>query len=241
MSGVAEAWQSLPLVVDVVDGIDEASRATLAAAGAVLTRLVREDDDAVIAPRWRFPITGEERGIEAIALPVDLAGHLAPDAAVIADLVALPLDGSRPQSFTGLTTHVGELDARDGRMIVYGSGRAWLSAWLAQVRAQWAENARLFAAAASPSDKASAPDWLHRIDPPHATLVLAFSALEWRTAHFDCVIPRAAREIVCPDSRALAELIDSAMRKKVNTRPFPTVRGPSAKAPAKANGERAAA
>jgi hypothetical protein len=56
---------------------------------------------------------------------------------------------------------------------------------------------------------------------------LAPDAIEWRLAHPDCAIGADVREIVCPDSRKLAEFVDAAMRRKVRERSVPIVRAPA--------------
>src|SRR5581483_10302001 len=86
-----------------------------------------EDREIVdLAPRWRHAISGPggERGKAAIVVPVSSAAISGPAetlslsrlgegefAARLGDLIAIPLDGSRPLSFTGYTTAVGHIEA----------------------------------------------------------------------------------------------------------------------------------
>jgi hypothetical protein len=197
-----------------------------------------------IAPQWRYPVSDASVGVQvetgtpALILPVtsgsssdDTRSSPARDfaevlslsewgeegfAAEIDDLVALPLDGGRPLSMTGYTLAIGAMRAdHAGRLIVYGSGRAWLDVYLALVRK---------IAADTPPHLV---ERLHLPFPrPAPTLLVEPRALEWRVAQWRCVIPTDAKQIVCPDSRALAQQIDAAMRRKDRVRPLPTVCGP---------------
>jgi hypothetical protein len=190
-------------------------------------------DTMHLAPRWRYPISdtslsvSAEAGIPALILPVgsgekfgevlSLSAMGDEDfAAAVADLAAIPLDGGRPLSMTGYTVAVGTMRAdHKGRLVVYGSGRAWLDACLAMART---------IAADTPSHLV---ERLHLPFPaPDFTLLVEPKALEWRVTQWRCVIPTAVNKIVCPDSRSLAQLIDTAMRKKVRVRTLPTVCGP---------------
>jgi hypothetical protein len=190
-------------------------------------------DTTHLAPQWRYPISdpslgvSAEAGIPALILPVgsgeqygevlSLSAMGDEDfAATVADLVAIPLDGSRPLSMTGYTVAVGSMRADyKGRLVVYGSGRAWLDAYLFVART---------IAADTPSHLV---ERLHVPFPePDFTLLVEPKALEWRVTQWRCVIPTAANRIVCPDSRSLAQLIDTEMRKKVRVRTLPTVCGP---------------
>jgi|GEM_PF-4788149 hypothetical protein len=192
-----------------------------------------ERDTMELALQWRYPVSdpslgiSAEAGTPALILPVangerygevlSLSALGEEDfAAAVADLVALPCDGGRPLSLTGYTLAVGSMQVDPkGRLVVYGSGRAWLDAHLAVART---------IAADTPSHLV---ERLHLPFPaPDSTLLVEPKALEWRVTQWRCVIPLAAKTIVCPDSRALALLIDRAMRKKQRVRRLPTVCGP---------------
>ena len=192
-----------------------------------------ERDTMQLAPQWRYPVSdpslgvSAEAGTPALILPVgsgerygevlSLSAQGEEDfAAAVADLVALPCDGGRPLSLTGYTLAVGSMQADPkGQVVVYGSGRAWLDTHLAVART---------IAADTPSHLV---ERLHLPFPaPDCTLLVEPKALEWRVTQWRCVIPSAAKTIVCPDSRALAQLIDRAMRKRPRVRTLPTVCGP---------------
>jgi hypothetical protein len=192
-----------------------------------------ERDTMQLAPQWRCPVSdtslgiSSEAGTPALILPVasgeqygevlSLSALGEEDfAAAVTDLVALPCDGGRPLSLTGYTVAVGSMRADyKGRLVVYGSGRAWLDAHLVVARK---------IAADTPSHLV---ERLHLPFPePEFTLLIEPKALEWRVTQWRCAIPTAANRIVCPDSRALAQLIDTEMRKKVRVRTLPTVCGP---------------
>ncbi|HEY4112891.1 MAG TPA: hypothetical protein VGM17_02415 [Rhizomicrobium sp.] len=207
--------------------------------GQVKPRLAWQDDVKLsdCSPRWREPISGHEDGAPALIVPVAAGScgwigglgytlscwRLSDDDffAGIADLIALPLDGGRPLSLLGHTVAVGFLRADErGRMVVHASGKVWLEAHMRRaIEATRDWPAHLVSAQCMPFDE---PD-------KFGILVLEPRALEWRVTRPDCAIPEEAREIVCPDSRKLAELIDTAMRRKERTRPLPVVRGPQTK------------
>lgn len=192
------------------------------------------------APLWRHPITGEETGEAALILPVMRGPHVdemlpldrlafeddADFAAAIDDLIAIPLQSGRARSLTGhslavaLRHPLGQLAEQDGKLIVFGSGMAWLDAHVAQARRIAVDT------------PAHLVEQLHLPFPVPTSLgamLLEPRALEWRITRHDCAIPAGAREVVCPDSRRLAELIDMQMRKKEPVRKLPVVRGPAAK------------
>ncbi len=194
------------------------------------------------APLWRHPIAGEERGEPVLILPVGrgdvpayapcshtLSRYSFEDEddflASIADLIAIPVDGSRPMSLTGHTIALAHPRADGhlpldgpGKLTLYGSGKAWLEAAIS--------NARTIAAETPPH----LVEQIHAPFPPPTemgALLIEPKAFEWRIARGDCAIPFEAKEIDCPDSRGLAQLIDAEMRKKDKPRTMPTVRGPA--------------
>lgn len=180
------------------------------------------------APTWR-PTLDDETGTRAIILPVcapnvtenltlSLAILNADDfAAHIADLVAIPLDGGRPLSRSGHTLAIGTFRAEEGKLVLRGSGKAWLDAYLALARETAADTpAHLVERLHTPFP---APDY-------GATLVIEPLALDWRVTSAGCVIPHDAMQVVCPDSRALAQKIDELMRRRERVRPLPKVLGP---------------
>mgnify|MGYP001282560944 CR=1 FL=1 len=138
-------------------------------------------------------------------------------AAGIADLIAVPVDGGRALSFTGYTLAVGAMRANAaGELVLYGSGLSFLTSHVVQAKKIAADT------------PAHLIERLHVPFPsPEANLVIEPHALEWRLWKSACVIPTAAREIVCPDSRGLAEFVDGAMRKKERVRPALPVRAPA--------------
>ncbi len=191
------------------------------------------------APLWRDPLSAgkgqpEERGIPALILPVGsmseglearggvepLSLHRLGDDGFlgnISDLIALPLDGGRPLSMTGFSLVIGEFEPEpNGRLTLWGSGKAWLDAHLLAARAS---------AADTPGHMV---EQLHMpFAPPPGVLLTEPRALQWRITAYDCALPRSVTEILCPDSVGLARLIDAEMRKKEPPRPIPTVRAPA--------------
>lgn len=198
-------------------------------------------DTMHLAPLWRYPICDPSLGLQAEAgtpaliLPVasgseDMRSSAGTEfaevlsltqmgeeafAAEITDLVALPLKGGRPRSMTGYTVAVGPMRTNAGRLVVYGGARSWLDAYLGLVQQIAAETPPHLV------------EQLHMPFPePEPSLLVEPRALEWRVTQWRCVIPPTATHIVCPDSRALAELIDGEMRKKERVRTLPIVCGP---------------
>lgn len=186
-----------------------------------------ERDTIHQAPTWRHA-DADETGVPAIILPVLLDdGHCramslrrlgdVPFAPAIADLVAIPLDGTRPLSRTGHTLAVGPFNVTGGTLRVYGGGLTWLTKYLDQARAITADT------------PAHLVTRLHFPLPPPddiATLLVEPHALEWRNTMARCVIPHAASKVIACDSTKLAQLINSLMHKKERTRPMPVVCGP---------------
>jgi len=204
-----------------------------------------ESDETVVdlAPRWRFADPNVETGESAIVLPVRSArmgewnssAFTPPGAAVtsslarcgdesfaadVVDLIAIPLNGGRPLSATGLTTAVGAwLPDERGSLGIFASGLGWLNRHLGRARKIAEETPpHLVAKLYVPF-----PD-------PEGVLMLEPRALEWRVTKTDCVVPPAARRVVCPDSRVLAELIDGLVRRRERARPLPVVCGPKEEA-----------
>lgn len=182
------------------------------------------------APTWRHP-DADETGTAALILPVSLdwphsramslrqAGSDEAFAARIADMIAIPLDGSRPLSRTGHTLAVGPFNVAKERLVLHAGGKAWLDAHLAQAHRICAD---------TPAHLV--PKLHFPLPPPDdvATLMIEPMALEWRVTAAGCVIPHAARHVDVADSRALAGMIDNLMRQRERTRPLPVVRGPRA-------------
>jgi hypothetical protein len=184
-----------------------------------------------LAPTWRLP-DPDETGTQALILPVCVDGfhnrtlslqRLREDvfAGAIADLVAIPLDGSRPLSMTGHTLAVGSFNVASDKLRVQAGGANWIERHLTHVRQITADTPghlvpRLHMPFPAPDDI--------------ITLLVEPQGLEWRVTAPACVIPHAAREVMVLDSPKLAELIDTLMRRKERTRPLPVVRGPKAAA-----------
>lgn len=184
-----------------------------------------ERDTIHLAPTWRHA-DPDEPGIPAIILPVwtefehcramSLCWADADDfATAICDLIALPLDGSRPLSRTGHTLAVGSFAVERDRLKIHGGGIGWIRRYLARARTICAD---------TPNHLVQR---LHFPLPPlddTTTLLVEPLALEWRVTAACCVIPHAAREVVICDSIILAEMIESLVRKKERCRPLPVVR-----------------
>jgi hypothetical protein len=183
------------------------------------------------SPTWRYP-DSDEVGIDALVLPVTfdwnaqrhrtLSLHAGPEDNFrerIIDLVALPLDGSRALSRTGHTLAVGPFNVAGARLVLHAGGKAWLDAWLAQVRSLTADTVPHLV-----------PRLHFPLPPPDdtSTLMIEPQALDWRVTSGRCVIPHAAQSVIVPDSGALARYIDSAMRLRERARPLPQILGPAA-------------
>lgn len=186
-----------------------------------------------LAPTWRFA-DADETGIPALILPVCDDGRfyrtmslklLSDDdfADSIVDMIALPLDGSRPLSLTGHTTAVGSFSVEGNSLRVQAGGIAWLKNHLTRIRDLTAE---------------TPPHLVRRLHPNFpppddiVTLLVEPLALDWRVTSAGCVIPHAALEVIALDSIILAKTIDEQMRLKLPVRSLPTVRGPKAGAAA---------
>lgn len=185
-------------------------------------------DTIHLAPTWRYAIE-DDRPVVALILPVGdddrwtrpmSLQHYNRDelfAQDIVDLIAIPLDNSRPLSMSGHTLAVGKFSVADEKMVVQASGIHWLSNYVRQVGEITAD-----------TPPHLVPKLHFPLPPPDdvATLLIEPLGLEWRVTHAACVIPFAAREVVVPDSRKLAQAIYGLMRRKERTRPLPVVRGP---------------
>ena len=151
--------------------------------------------------------------VDAILLPVYEDGYLrtlsvrrnGPSAFFerMSDLVAIPMDGGRCVSLNGTAAAIGGFAPNEsGRVTLYASGRAWLTSHLARAKTLAEEMpAHLVPAALGAPEDA-------------ATLVIAPDALEWRPWRAMYALPKTAKEILCADSRGLAQLIDAAQRKR---------------------------
>jgi len=214
-----------------------------------------------LSRQWRFPL--QERGIfaaetgkPAIIVPVGNAETLVRNGTCvvevrssrtlsllelgeafednIADLVAIPLDGSRPLSLTGYTAAIG--DFTGNVLTVYGSGKAWLDAHFARLRGLCADTPSHLAAQIHEAELFALPSGVLLVEP---------RAFEWRVCRFDCAVPRGVGEIVCPDSAALAQWLAAELKKPDVARDVPRVSGPDARARASseavAHSKRAAA
>lgn len=188
-----------------------------------------EIEDPAIAeiPRWRLAAPGED-AIAALALPVELmqscrtAWSMSLDRmgdahflGSIGDVIALPLDGSRPLSFFGITAAVGRFAVVErGEVHVLASVKSWL--------ADHFEEAGRLAGEMEPeqvSGVIAAPD-------SRVTLMIAPDALEWRPSRLSFCVPASAKTVIVPDSRALAAHIAALMSKKEVRRRPPRVFGP---------------
>jgi hypothetical protein len=182
------------------------------------------------APTWRYP-DADETGMDALILPVmcdfaadrhrTLSLHACREEefkARIIDLVALPLDCSRPLSRTGHTLAIGPFNLAGERLVLHAGGKAWLEVWLDQVRAVTAD-----------TPPHLVPRLHFPLPPPDdaATLLVEPEALDWRVTSGRCIIPHAADKVLVPDSVAVARYIDGAMRQRERARPLPQVLGPA--------------
>jgi hypothetical protein len=193
---------------------------------------VLERDTIHMAPTWRHA-EADETGIEALILPVgqgrdgrecSLSLIEIPNeddfAEQVIDLIAIPLDGSRPLSWTGHTLAIGNFAVDEANMVLFASPLEWLKVYLARARET---------AAMTPKDRAEKLDFIILPPESQSTLLVEPLGLEWRVSSSACVIPPAARNVTVRDSRKLAELIDALVRRKLPTRTLPIVRGPKEK------------
>jgi len=185
-------------------------------------------DTIHLAPTWRYAAE-DDVPVPALIMPVEAEDHYCRAMALwrfanaeefagaIVDLVAIPLDGSRPLSMSGHTLAIGSFAVEAEKLVVQANGLSWLKAYVAKVRQITGE---------TPAHLV--PKLHFPLPPPDdvVTLLVEPFALDWRVTSMGCVIPHAAREVVVPDSRRLAEAIDGLMRKKERARPLPIVRGP---------------
>ncbi|HWY14414.1 MAG TPA: hypothetical protein VNX86_04650 [Rhizomicrobium sp.] len=185
--------------------------------GAFVAGIVPEEKlelGTVTAPRFRWAMS-HEMVPSSIVVPVwgdDACAFLFPASAHddaedrlefitghLCDLVAL---GPRPRSLTGLTMAIGLFGADDaGRVVVHGSGRAWLDAHLAFVRRMVAQMPPRIAA--------------REAGQPRATLLIEPAAFDWTgvvAPRAPYVLPAHAKTLFIPDSRALAAHIARAMK-----------------------------
>lgn len=195
--------------------------------GLTAARIVKQGS------RWRFALPhAQEESEGALLLPVgccDALGgaetclllcgnheHRAVDRLEwIADIVAIPLDGSRALSFTGMTAAVGRFQVSDnGDLALAASGLGFIKRHVRRARA---------------ATKDYAPHLVSRFLPlPDAceTLVLAPECFEWRLTEGACVVPESAKRVACVDSPALARFVDEAMKKRERVRKAPPVLAP---------------
>lgn len=140
--------------------------------------------------------------------------------AQVTALVALPKEFGRPIVLAGIVDSIGELkpDSK-GRVHVSASGWGWL---LRQV--EWARTLSAELTPALVRDLVPAPEML-------STLVIDPDAVEWRPGHLDCALGAGTKEIVCLDSAGLAQLIDTALRRRDRLPPLPKVFGPAKEKP----------
>lgn len=202
-----------------------------------------------LSRQWRFPLQergmfAAETGKPALILPVcnsetvlrNLNGEArcATSATLsllqlgasfeenIADLIALPLDGGRALSLTGYTVAVGNFAAdHEGRLGIFARGRKWLDAHFAGLRALTG-GINPQAAIAEHEDAIFAA--------PASVLLVEPRAFEWRVCRHDCAIALDVSDILCPDSRSLAQFIAAEMKRPDVVRAMPIVHGPAEKA-----------
>jgi hypothetical protein len=192
-----------------------------------------------LAPTWRYAAEGET-GVPAIIVPVWQMGEnwallmgtwregssvLADPAlretyaAMVCDLVAIPLDGKgRPLSRTGHTACIGPFDAPKGRLTLWASGLTWLKRYIAEARRRSAD-----------VPVHLVPSQVMPFPMPHdlGALVIEPRALEWRPHRHGCIVPRDTRQIACADSAGLGRMIDNLQRRKERPPVYPEVLGPS--------------
>lgn len=163
------------------------------------------------APLWR-PACEAEDAVPAVLLPV-IAGAQARTALPVADfdndphaivdLIAIPCDGTRARSLTGITAAVGAFAAGDeGVLTLAAGGLGWLE--------RHGGRARALAEELNAADAA-------RLLPPAGTvetLIIEPAAFAWRPDDLASPVPRHTRAIACRDSRGLAARIDAAMKVK---------------------------
>lgn len=184
------------------------------------------------APRWRWRLYQHgqpvEAGTDAILLPVTQSGCIAQpflglDAwPEIADIVALPLNGTRARSYTGLTERIG-MFAPDavGCVALAANGMRWLRDYVAAARACGAECPAHLAKTA-----------IADLPPPDltTTLIVAPELIDWKAiASFSPAEKKftGVKRFVCGDSAGLARRIQDALAHKEKPKPLPDVIGPA--------------
>jgi hypothetical protein len=179
---------------------------------------------AQVAPRggyWLEPEDGEPV-IEAVLVPVgvpDVLDRVVPlpcsstlrinpaDAAAhcdsVADVIAIPVNGSPALSYSGYTAAIGTFAVRDGKCRLVCSGLTFLRRYLDRVL--------------------SGDDALPCVTD---TLILDREAFEWRISENPAIVPRHDQQLACVDSTELAAWLVQAMRKRAPSRKPPEVLAP---------------
>lgn len=136
----------------------------------------------------------------------------------ISDLVAIPIEGDRSFSHTGLTGAIGTFEVNAGVLQLRAAGMIWLKAHLARVRNICRD---------TPNHLVE--QHCFPVPPPggYATLIVDPYSLDWRITSHRCVIPTSARQVDILDSVGLAEGINALMRQRERERSLPIVRGPA--------------
>lgn len=198
---------------------DEAPRLALNYFGVTAAKIVREKS------QWNFPLA-PEKGEDAVIVPVggtiepvclSLLGfheaHAKAEMSEIADLIAIPLDGSPALSFTAASQNIGAFAVSGGTLRLATSGLGWLRRHVARARKMAEEMPSHLIA-----DRLPFPDRME-------TLLLDPAAFEWRMSRPDCAIPESVKRVVC-DTPKLAQFIAGETKKRERGRATPSILGP---------------
>lgn len=129
------------------------------------------------------------------------------------DAVLLSPQNRRAQSLTGETAVLGAMQPHAGRLVLYASWAAWTQRLLDRIDEAVCEMETTACSRAFAT---------HTLE---CNLIVGDPAdFVWRPGEFGCCYPPETAEIVCADSRTLAQMIDAAMRKRGPK--LPNVLGP---------------
>jgi hypothetical protein len=203
---------------------DCAALISLSVLGVTAARIVKEKGrfrlplkDEASEGAFLLPVAGCDRDGVSRCMIFESGHQFQPEdcADRIADVVALPFDGSRALSMMGLTAALGTFQpSQDGRLTLLASGAGFLKRHAARARAAL---------------KDYPPQLVWQFLPALGeaeTLILDARALDWRMQSRFNVVPEAAREVACPDSPALARFVDAAMKERDQVRKAPQVLAP---------------
>lgn len=209
---------------------DEAPRRVLSYFGVTASKIMPGPK------QWTFPASKEE-GTPAVIVPVGWCGvmhltgltasclallgahELAREAELgeIGDLIAIPLEGTHPLSFNGTTAAIGSFKPNAaGDLRLASDGLNWLKRHIGRARKAAAEMpAHLVARTLAFPDHSE-------------TLLIDAKAFAWRLENPRYPIAAGTKQVKCPDSAELADLIATELKKREKLPPAPQVLGPKA-------------